>query len=51
MAAGYSNLDLQKIDLDISILESDRTALLDSIRFDRTEVRAGESLDLEISYR
>jgi len=51
MAAGYANLELQKIDLDISILESDRTALLDSIRFDRTEVRAGESLDLEISYR
>ncbi len=51
MAAGYANLDLQKIDLDISIQESDRTAILDSIRFSHTEVRAGESLDLEISYR
>ena len=51
MAAGYSNLDLQKIDLDISVQENDRTAMLDSIRFDRTDVRAGESLSLEISYR
>jgi hypothetical protein len=51
MAAGYGNLDIQKIDLEIAAQENDRTALLDSIRFDRNEVRAGESLDLEISYR
>lgn len=51
MAAGYANLDIQKIDLDVSAEEDDRAALLDSIRFDRSEVRAGESLDLEISYR
>jgi hypothetical protein len=51
MAAGYGNLDIQKIDLEISAQENDRAAMLDSIRFDRSEVRAGESLDLEISYR
>jgi SpoIVB peptidase S55 len=51
MSAGYSNLDLQTIDLEISAQENDRAAILDSIRFNRTEVHAGESLDLEISYK
>jgi hypothetical protein len=51
MAGGYKNLDLQKIDLEISSQESDRTAVLDSIRFSRTEVKAGESLNLELSWR
>ncbi len=50
MAAGYNNLDLQNIELEISAKESDQSAILDSIRLDRTEVKAGESLDLEISY-
>jgi hypothetical protein len=50
MAAGYKNLELQNIDLEISAQEKDQAASLDSIRFDRTEVKAGESLDLEISY-
>jgi hypothetical protein len=51
MAGGYQNLDLQKIEVDISAQERDRTAMLDSIRFERTEVQAGESLNLEVSYR
>jgi hypothetical protein len=51
MAGGYKNLDLQKIDLEISSQESDRTAVLDSIRFSRTEVKAGEFLNLELSWR
>ncbi len=51
MAAGYSNLDLQNIDVEISAQENDQAALLDSIRLPRTEVKAGESLDLEISYK
>ncbi|MBN1568377.1 MAG: hypothetical protein JXA73_11065 [Acidobacteria bacterium] len=50
MAAGYGNLDIQSIDLEISAQEDDRAALLDSIRFERSEVRAGELLNLEISY-
>jgi hypothetical protein len=32
-------------------LESDQKATLDSIRFGRTEVKAGESLDLELSWK
>lgn len=51
MTAGYQNLDLQNIELEISAHERDQSALLDSIRFDRTEVKAGESLNLEISYK
>ena len=51
MSAGYKNLDLENIDLDISAEEDDRTALLDSIRSDRTELRAGEDLDLDIFYK
>jgi len=51
MAAGYKNLDLQNIEIEVSSQESDQTALLDSIRFGRTEVKAGESLDLELSWK
>lgn len=50
MAFGYGNLDLQAIDVDVSAREEDRAALLDSIRLPRTEVKAGESLDLEVAY-
>jgi hypothetical protein len=51
MAAGYRELDLQSIDLEISAQEDNQAALLDSIRLPRTEVKAGESLDLEITYK
>ena len=51
MGAGYRNLDLQDIDLEISSQESDQSAILDSIRFGRTEVKAGESLPLELSWK
>jgi hypothetical protein len=51
MAAGYKNLDLQNVDLEISSQESDQAAVLDSMRSARTEVRAGESLDLELTWK
>jgi hypothetical protein len=51
MAAGYKNLDLQNIDLEISSQEKDQAAVLDSMRSGRTEVRAGELLDLELSWK
>jgi hypothetical protein len=50
MAAGYRNLDIARIDLEISAQESDQSAILDSIRISRSEVKAGETLNLEISY-
>jgi hypothetical protein len=46
MEAGYPDLDLERIDLEISVLEKDRSARLDSIRVDRREVRAGDSVEL-----
>jgi hypothetical protein len=49
MSAGYSNLDLQRIDLEISVQEKDLSAVLDSVRLGRVEVKAGESVDVEIS--
>jgi hypothetical protein len=51
MAARYSNLDIRAMDLEISAQESDQTAVLDSVRSPRSEVRAGESLELEIHYK
>jgi hypothetical protein len=48
LASGYKNLDLENIDLNISAQEDDREAVLDSIRFDRSELRAGDAADLEI---
>ncbi len=51
MAPGYKDLDIQDIDLEISAQENDEAALLDSIRFERTEVKAGELLDVEFSYK
>lgn len=48
MAGGYTNLDLQRIELEISAEESDQAAVLDSIRSEKTEVKAGESLEIEV---
>jgi hypothetical protein len=49
MAFGYEDLNLERIDLEISVHENDRSALLDQIRLSRLEARAGESLELEIT--
>lgn len=51
MAGGYRNLDLENIEVDVTVAETDRAALLDAIRLGNTEIRAGETQQLEISYR
>ncbi|HTY64046.1 MAG TPA: SpoIVB peptidase S55 domain-containing protein [Acidobacteriota bacterium] len=51
MSPGYGNLEMQEINLDVSAREEDQAALLDSIRLPRTEVKAGESLELEVAYK
>ena len=51
MTAGYRDLDLEKIDLEITAEENDRSAILDSIRLTRNRVKAGEKLQLEVSYK
>jgi hypothetical protein len=44
-------LDLEGINIDITSQEEDRAALLDSIRFPRAEVKAGDIVPLQIFYR
>jgi hypothetical protein len=51
LAAGYEGLDLEGINIDITSQEEDRAALLDSIRFPRAEVKAGDIVPLQIFYR
>ncbi len=48
LAAGYNNLELENIDLDIVGQEDDRAAVLDSLRLDRQEVRPGDAVDLDV---
>jgi hypothetical protein len=51
LAFGYSNLEFEKIELDITSVEDDRAAVLDQVRADRSEIRAGETVTLETIYR
>ncbi|HYK87254.1 MAG TPA: hypothetical protein VE398_00685, partial [Acidobacteriota bacterium] len=51
LSSGYKNLNLENIDLDITSQEDDRQALLDSIRFDRTELSAGDAVELQLLYK
>ena len=49
MSGGYENLDIEGIDIDVTSVERDRIAALDYIRLDRTEARAGETMELNVS--
>ncbi len=51
LASGYNNLELENIDLDITAVEDDRAAILDSVRFDRSDLRAGEAVNLDLFYK
>jgi hypothetical protein len=51
LTSGYQNLEVEKIDLEIEAVEDDRAALLDSLRYDRPEVKAGESFGLDLFYK
>ncbi|MBP1596874.1 MAG: hypothetical protein H6Q05_2251 [Acidobacteria bacterium] len=48
LASGYRSLELENIDLEVTSLEDDRSALLDSLRMDRSELRPGETLLLDV---
>ena len=48
LASGYNNLEFESINLEITAVEDDRGALLDSVRYDRTELKAGEVVNLDI---
>jgi hypothetical protein len=51
LSSGYKDLDLQKVDLDIQALADDRAAVLDSVRFDRSEIAPGGVVDLKFLYK
>ena len=51
MTYGYEDLNIEAIDLEVAVSESDRSALLDYVRLDRMEAKAGDSLKMEISYK
>ncbi len=51
LAFGYRNLEFEKIEIEVSAMEEDRAALLDSVRVDRSEIRAGEAVDMKIFSR
>ncbi len=51
LAFGYQNLEFEKIEIEVSAMEEDRAALLDSVRVDRSEIRAGDAVDMKIFSR
>lgn len=51
LSSGYKDLDFEKIDVEIQTIEDDRTAVLDSVRFNQTEVKAGDAVDVDFFYR
>jgi hypothetical protein len=51
LALGYKNLQFEDIDLEISAVEDNRAVSLDSIRVDRTELKAGQSVNVGFFYK
>jgi len=51
LSSGHKNLDLERIDIEIQALEDDRTAVLDAVRLDRSEIKAGGVVDLDFFYK
>jgi hypothetical protein len=51
LASGYKDLQFDNIDIEVSAVEDDMSAALESIRVDRTELKAGESLNLDIFFQ
>jgi hypothetical protein len=46
MATGYDGVEIQRIDLELVTTERKSAALLEAISVDKTEVRAGETINL-----
>jgi hypothetical protein len=51
LASGYKDLQFDNIDIEVSAVEDDMSATLESIRLDRTEVKAGESVNLDVFFQ
>jgi hypothetical protein len=51
LAQGYKNLEFERIDVDISSIEDDRSATLDALRMDHQELKPGDAVDLGLIYK
>jgi hypothetical protein len=51
LASGFKDLDVEKISITIESQEDDRAAVLDAIRLDGTEFKAGETANVDVLYR
>jgi hypothetical protein len=51
MGSGFENVDVESIIVDIKSLEEKRTAVLDRVWANRSEIRAGETLNLSAYLR
>ncbi len=51
LTSGYDSIELQDIDLEIAAVEDDMAATLTSLRIDRPELSAGDTLKIDISYQ
>jgi hypothetical protein len=51
LSSGYKNLQFENINLDIRAVEDNRSVVLDSVRLDKTELKAGETLNAGFFYR
>ncbi len=51
LSGGFDALEIQSVELSVRSTDRRRSAHLDAVRVDRTEVRAGETVTLEASLR
>jgi hypothetical protein len=51
LTLGYKNLQFEDIDLEISAVEDNRAVSLDSIRVDKTELKAGQTVRVDFFYK
>lgn len=51
LRAGFDGLEIAGVDIDLSVTEGSRTAVIDRLSIDRNRVRAGETIELTVSER
>ncbi|MBK9215213.1 MAG: hypothetical protein IPM59_06380 [Chloracidobacterium sp.] len=51
LRAGFDGLQITGVDVDLSVTEGSRTAVIDRLSVDRNRVRAGESVEVTLNQR
>jgi hypothetical protein len=51
LRAGFTDLEITNIDLNLSVIEGSRTAVIDRLSVDRDRVNPGESVEVTLSQR